>query len=407
MGNKELPEGIRRTARGFQAYVWVVDHTHPKGGFQASKRFPPDTAISVMKRWRETRRLRLDAPEPAGPGFDEDAGAYLETVATMPSYQDREKHIHDWIAVFGHRPRRSIASWEIDAQLQAWLAQGYAASSVRHRRTALMHLWSKLDGRSAPNPVKDTARPVSDDGAPRWVPPDLAEAFFTQIRRGATRARLMLIRWSGIPHTQLEQIRPEHIDWTLGGVWVSRRRKGKGAKARMVPLLPPAIDALREMKRYDAFGAFSRRSMRVTLERARRALVKQLEAGTLKLSPESAALLRKDTKGERVRPYDFRHTFGTMLRFLTPDAKARQQFMLHSDPRQTARYEEAAADPMLVTVRDAVAKTLRATGKWGGARGRVTGRSLNLGQPRKPAVPRKGRNSAKTLPLARKRLKSA
>ena len=56
--------GIRKTETGWQAYVWVVDPSRTKGGFQASKRFPPDTSLSEMKQWRKRRSLNVAPLEP-------------------------------------------------------------------------------------------------------------------------------------------------------------------------------------------------------------------------------------------------------------------------------------------------------------------------------------------------------
>jgi hypothetical protein len=55
--------GIRRDRYGWRAYVKV-------GTLQREKRYPPDTPVSTMKRWRDDTRAALRARQPrrAGPG---------------------------------------------------------------------------------------------------------------------------------------------------------------------------------------------------------------------------------------------------------------------------------------------------------------------------------------------------
>ena len=67
----------------------------------------------------------------------------------MASYGERERNIGLWTAEFGSRRRDSITTDEIAAVMQGWEQQGYAASTLNHRRGALMHLWSQLDGQNA------------------------------------------------------------------------------------------------------------------------------------------------------------------------------------------------------------------------------------------------------------------
>ena len=89
---RELPAGIRKIPEGFEAYVWVSDPSRPKRGYQASRRFPPDTSIAEMKQWRMKRKLKLAEVEPVTT-FAEDAREYLsrEKVKRMPTARQRER----------------------------------------------------------------------------------------------------------------------------------------------------------------------------------------------------------------------------------------------------------------------------------------------------------------------------
>jgi hypothetical protein len=75
----------------------------------------------------------------------------------MPTHNERVAHIELWKSEFGQRRRDTIETSGIDAVLNRWLAARLAASTVKHRRTALLHLWSRLDGKHAANPVRASA----------------------------------------------------------------------------------------------------------------------------------------------------------------------------------------------------------------------------------------------------------
>ena len=101
--------------------------------------------------------------------FKADAIHYLAWVRGMPSYRERERDIGCWIAEFGERRRDFITTREIASVLQRWEREGYAASTLNHRRGALMHLWSRLDGQSANNPVSRIPRYKEPHPEPRGL----------------------------------------------------------------------------------------------------------------------------------------------------------------------------------------------------------------------------------------------
>src|SRR6185295_9634320 len=155
---------IYRTAYGWRVYV---RRRNPATGRSEKKpkRFGPEYALEELEHFRdsyklESKRLRRGAASPPASrgGFTADARAYLELrqVRAMPSYKDRTREIEKWIAIFRDRLRRSITTREIDDELQKMRDAGAAGSSVNKYRTALMSLFTRLDGRAAANPVRDT-----------------------------------------------------------------------------------------------------------------------------------------------------------------------------------------------------------------------------------------------------------
>lgn len=340
---RDLPPGIRKTATGYQAYVWVVDHTHKAGGFQASKRYPPDTAISEMKAWRKKRSLNL--PEDATKqttSFAEDAREYLsrDKVQRMPTADQRTQHTEEWIAIFGDRERSTIEPHEIQAALDR-MRSYLSAGSVNKRRTALMDLWTTLDGRHNANPAKGTREypePVPEPRAPALstVLTLLAKLPTATEYSRKCRARLRVIAWTGWPHIIVKALdRADREHWKTGKAYVGRRKKGKGSRARWLPLLPEAKRALEEFHAADAYGWFSNSSLHKRVTRA-----------------------CKDLSIRHVRPYDFRHFFLTLIATITRDERAVMELGLISTPKIARRYTEAATDPRVQAAVAAVAKRL-------------------------------------------------
>lgn len=339
--SRDLPTGIRKVKGGFQAYVWIVDPTKPKGGSQPSQFFPAGTSLQVMKEWRMKRKLNLPdlIPETS---FADDARVYLarDKVQRMPTRSEREKHIAEWSALFGRRDRKEIKPHEIQAALDAMRAR-MSAASVNKRRTALMDLWTTLDGRHQANPVKATH--VYEEPHPEPRAPALStviallDGMPTLTDYGKKcKARLQVIAWTGWPHAMIKQLEPADLPhWKKGTAFIARRKKGKGARARWLPLLPQAKRALLEFHKADAYGDFSNSTLH-----------KRVVATCTRL------------KLPKVRPYDLRHFFLTLIAVITRDERAVMELGLISTPDIARRYTEAATDPRVQAAVKAVAGKL-------------------------------------------------
>jgi integrase/recombinase XerD len=213
-----------------------------------------------------------------------------------------------------------------------------SASAVNKRRTALMHLFTVLDGKGAINPVKAVPKFREPEPQPKGLPYALIEQLWTVMRDTPTRARLQVMAYTGIPHAQLQQIRPEDVDFVLGRVTVQGRKKGTGTKMRVLPLIPKAIEAFKAMARNDAWGRFARS----TLHRDFRAACRRVPA----LKPIA----------DRLMPYDLRHSFGTEVYRSSGDIRAAQTALDHSTSKLTERYTLAAVDERLAAALAAFGK---------------------------------------------------
>lgn len=334
-------KGIQPTPFGYRAWVRVKGHP------RKSKRFSRDTDLETMQLWRERERAKLiltrqqwKSQEPSG-SFRQNAILYLESVKGMPSYTDRVREMFEWVALFGDQDCDTIAAVQIRAQRDRWLTVGprsrqrgkvriieakpLAASSVNHRLRALRNMWTVL-WPGTPNPVKDVPEADEPTPMPRALPAAIINAAFAKLPPGKTKARLNVLRWTGFPAKTLMRLSPADVDLETGLVYLSGRKKGKGTRGTVLPLLPAAIHAFKQIAKADAWGSFSTSGMHSLLERACAA-----------------------ARVPRFTPYQLRHTFGTNFLLATGDLRATQRALTHSTPKLTERYADAALEPALVT----------------------------------------------------------
>lgn len=324
-------KGIAITPTGFRASIRINGRLH-------QKRFKRSTPLTTIKQWLLSREMKYRTRAPArGTGtFRDDAIAYLAAVAAMPTFTQRQQHINEWVALFGEQSRDTIAAAQIRAQLHAWRAKGMAAGSVNKRRTALMHLFTVLDGRSGSNPVKDTDSFQEPAPAPKALPYAWIEKIFKAMPESRSKARLLVLAYTGIPHAQIATIGEVDVDFKSGAVAVAGRKKGKGTPARIVPLTKQGIAAFRMMQRLHAWGPHpDKTAMRKAFKRACR-----------------RALGRDD-----FRPYDLRHSFGTEVYRSSGDIRATQILMGHSTERLTHRYTLGAIQPRIAAAVKGFGKT--------------------------------------------------
>ena len=300
--------GVRRKGNRVEVNVRVNGDLH-------SKTFPLDTPMSVLQNWRVSRRNAA----PASGSLSADIQAYLLTVSHMPSYADRKRDLETWETILGgHRSRAAITTQDIDAALSAWLSDGYSPTTVLHRRTALLHLYHRLDGKDAPNPVRRAQRPRETPPQPRQIPPEAIRKILQAIPHAPTRARLAVMATTGLPHKQLGQLTPDMLRGNL--LHVPPRSKGRGVAGRILPLSKEALKAFKDLTAANAWGPFDRYNFR----RGFRAACKTLGYPAT------------------WRPYDVRHSVATWLYAATGDLATVGRLMGHASGKTTARYAMSA-----------------------------------------------------------------
>ncbi|HEX3058068.1 MAG TPA: site-specific integrase [Usitatibacter sp.] len=315
-----VARGIFRDDLGYAVRVEIAKH-------REEKRYPLTADVKAMKAWQEERRVELRRRHKARtttPGtFADDARRYLEAVKAMPSYVMRAADIALWSAEFGHRRRHTVTGAEIAAVLHRWATEPrgkekkpYAASTVNHRRTAILHLYTTLDGPTAENPVRAIKKFREPDPQPRGYTYATIRRILSKIRGKKSPARLGLIAYTGIPPAQIMRIDPDqgHVELHRRRVFVQGRRKGGGTKGRWYPLTPAGVDAIKAWLAAKATGTFSTSSLR-------KAWILACQAAGVKIG----------------RPYDLRHSFATEA-YRVSEQRAAQELLDHRDPRTSWRY---------------------------------------------------------------------
>lgn len=309
-----------------------------------TRHFPKDTPLATMQDWRkdEQAKARLQRKTRAAYGtFEGDAKRYLGMVAGLASFRDRKLDIERWIAVFGTRARDTITPGDISAQRDRWAKEPratdddrpFAASTINHRLRALANLYTLLDGRRADNPALEVEELSEPAPRVRAMPYQTVEAIIAALpdrgrpeagkrpKVSATKVRIRCLAYSQITPKQLMRLTPADLDLAHAGLHLPARAKGRGAAAVWVPLLPKAVAAFKDFHRLKLYGPFAYRSLRHTWDRAAK------KAGAL-----------------GARPYDLRHSYGTLVYRATGSREAVQQLLQHASWDTSARYAIGAED---------------------------------------------------------------
>lgn len=304
MADRRLDRGIWKTEAGYRVVVRIGDHLE-------RKRFPPTYTLARLRQWRDDH-IRLRRPKKAQRGmFPEDVATYLRAVKAMPTYSDRERQINAWIP-----GREKLARWRITptmirTQMQTWKAEGLANNTVNHRRTALSHLYTVLDGKNAYNPCRDVPLLPLPPPLKRGLPMTTVIKVLKQITGPKTRARLEVLAWTGIRPSELKRLTPELVD-VRRGVALIPTAKGGPPREIAFNLAGPAWKRLVEL---EALGDFSNSSCRKALHLA------CTKAGV-----------------PPFRVYDLRHSFLSDMRRHGADLSDVQAQAGHSDIALTRRY---------------------------------------------------------------------
>lgn len=317
-------------------------------GIVHTKHFPHGTPAREIRVWLLAIELKHKGKPPQASGtFPSDVERYLTLKLGTATYQQRATHMAEWVEAFGPILTADITSFLIAQQLTRFRTEPrrillcrpkpgatpkyktlpcLAAQSVNKRRTALMDFFTRLNGKAAPNPVDDTDLCTPPADKARGIPYAVIEQVFAAMPPSKSKARAMVLAYTGIPQIQIAQIEPHDVNLVEASVSLPGRHKGDGTEAVVLPLNAFAIDAFKMMAREEAWGAFTCPPLLRAFKRA----------------------CRRTLGHARFTAYDLRHSFGSEIYRSTGDIKAAQHLLQHSTSRLTDRYTRAAVDGRLV-----------------------------------------------------------
>lgn len=392
----EKANGSRRAVFRVKGYAKPQTLTFAKGTGNREIYEAVDKRAGELKAQLRTAGATADGRT----GFTADVDRYLALpgVADMPTRSERETHLRTLAdRFFHHRNRLDITKQEIETALATLQKErGWEASTFNKWLTALKCFYNRLEDPNAaqPNParkihkqrepeampravdyavivrvlerLKPTAqgkidyraehearRLLAEGGAKTHVAARLgvSEAAIRKLAARPRRERpasaeverlaLRGIAFTGLRHSQIKKLRPEHFDSAHSRVWVTASKKGGGDASFWKPLEPLGVAVLRE------WFALSPRGSSFDNHNARRQWRAACKAEGLTTIP---------------RPYDLRHSYLTEAYLACRSLSALKAHSGHRRNETLERYTKAAEDTVARTVADGLGARLAAQG---------------------------------------------
>jgi len=193
--------------------------------------------------------------------------------------------------------------------------------AIRRNLAAVASLcrWLTDIGALRESPATRLPLPALPKSIPRGVSPETVKALLGAARTSLERAVILLLATTGIRRAELTGIRLPDLDLENGQLLV----RGKGARERVVPLLPETMAAIREFL-VGRNGAntdllFTTMTAPNTVNRVMRRLVRVAGVGN-------------------VTPHQLRHTFATQLVRSGVDIRTIQELLGHANITMTVKY---------------------------------------------------------------------
>lgn len=369
-----IAPGIHRDG---ERLVAEVRHGSARTGVQqrARKVFPLGYPLEKIRAWQLSakREFLLDAPPAPGRGtLAGDISTLLEEHIPDGRYRDdlRALLAHWATSPLGTRPRMLITRADVLAQRKRWLEAGHAINSCNKRLSALRVLYHTLDatidGAVPPSPADGVTYLKEPKPEPRAIPVEIVRLILDSIpnlgraERGQdrptvshTKLRLRVFAWTGAAPATIERVTKPHLDLARGQIYLTPRRKGAGAAGSWQPLIPEAVEALRDWMAAGLLGTKGSASSmgktwRVGIKLATKRARQQAEE-----TGDRAMLDALEALPPNCRPYDLRHSFGDELYRVTGDIGIVGALLQHASLETTKRYTVRAVSDRAV---DAIAK---------------------------------------------------
>jgi len=245
---------------------------------------------------------------------------------TVSTYRCDLNQFCRWlVGRLGDLPEPNAITRELVMQYAVTLS-GRAAATVCRKITVLSVFFGFLMdlGELGTNPARRIPLPKPAGRIPNAISEDEARQLIGAAESPFERAMLLLMLTAGLRRSEVGAIRLEDVKLDHGLLLV----RGKGAKQRMVPLMPQTAQAIRDYL----------------------AVRPEADQPCLFLSPQSQRLandflnrtlrriLARAGLAKRITPHMLRHTFATHLVRNGVDVRTVQELLGHADLETTANY---------------------------------------------------------------------
>lgn len=279
-----------------------------------------DWLIREKKRREVEQEQITDRKIEKGRLFAADVDRYLRTVSS-PSHLSDLTTIFKlyWTPAFGDRERNDVTELEVQ---EVFAGIRKRPSTLNHIRHALGAFYKAMNGPTGYNPARVLRKVREEYHDARALPYDMIATLFDHMQDCPSKARLMVMAYTGLPQSLIAQIEPHDLKLEARTLYVRPRRKGAGVKGRTVPLSDAGVAALTFFQKMRAFGTFQNKQLQQVFKGAVTKSEASVPPGT--------------------RPYDLRHSFLTEVYRQTGDLRAVAELGMHTTLEQTARYATGA-----------------------------------------------------------------
>lgn len=254
------------------------------------------------------------------------------------------RDLRDWSAALRPRTIGNASTGHLEGVLAGWATDGLGASTAARKLSAMKQycLFLQMEGLRDDNPAHRLRAPKAAKPLPKGMSQADVDALLNQASSdGSVKGRRMLamleiLYAGGLRVSELVSLRTAQTLRRDDCLMI----KGKGGRERLIPLTPPAIEAL------TAWKAVRAQTLPANPDAAARAKPFLFPSGSKlgHLTRERFAQMLKDLARDtglqpsRISPHVLRHAFATHLLAGGADLRAVQTLLGHADISTTQIY---------------------------------------------------------------------
>lgn len=254
------------------------------------------------------------------------------------------RDLRDWSAALKPKTFMNASTGHLEGVLKGWADSGLGASTAARKLSAMKQycLFLQTEGLRPDNPAHRLRAPKAAKPLPKGMSQADVDTLLTQATRDETAkglrmmAMLEILYAGGLRVSELVSLRTAQTQRRDDCLMI----KGKGGRERLIPLTPPAVDALHAWKVVRA------KTCPKTPDAVARAKPFLFPSGSKlgHLTRERFAQMLKDLARDaglqpsRISPHVLRHAFATHLLEGGADLRAVQTLLGHADISTTQIY---------------------------------------------------------------------